>query len=232
MLSKFAFSLVFGVLASTATLSASLVDCPSAPPPAQTVDTTATPGPSSYTLSCGGLTFSNFEVVDAGTTLPSIVNLVEAKLDTAARVVYLNFNPNLLAWPGTVEDIHFYFKVSGPLTGIDLAVGGTSSAITERACSTGINRNAGNNCIGGISNQLAAITNVSGQSAITETFAMVNTAYIFKDVLADGRRSRGGAELTTFSQSFHTPVPEPMSLGLMGGGLVTLALLRKRAVRS
>jgi hypothetical protein len=194
-------------LLTAAVASATPVSCGASPPPAQTVDTYPAAGPSGYTFSCGGLTFSNFEVVDAGSTLPAIMNLVSAVHDSALNTVVLNFNPNLFAWPQQVEDIHFYFQVSGGIDGIDLAVGGSNSVISERACSTAINRSGGNNCTGGLPNQLAALTNFSGNSDVTSMFAgglYVSPVYIYKDILVDGRRSLTGAELTSFSQSFHT----------------------------
>lgn len=223
-------------LLTAGVVSAAPVGCAGSPPPAQTVATSSTA--SSYSFSCGELTFSNFEVVDAGTVLPAIMNLVSAVEDPSLNMVVLNFNPNMYAWPGTVEDLHFYFQVTGGISGIDLAVGGTRSFITEKACATAINRNGGNNCTGGISNELASLTNFSGNSPVNGTFASglgASPVYIFKDILVDGRRSSTGAELTSFSQSFYTvpviddsSVPEPLSMGLMGSGLTGLIVLRRR----
>jgi len=227
--------LTFGLMMA-AVVSAAPVNCGAPPPPAQTVDTFPAAGPSGYTFACGGLTFNNFEVVDAGTTLPAIMNLVSAYHDSSMSMVVLNFNPNMYASAGTVQDLHFYFQVAGGVSGIDLAVGGTNSSITERACSTPINRTGGSNCTGGLSSQLAALTNFSGNSPVTANFASTSPVYVFKDILVDGRRSGTGAELTSFSQSFHTipvlddsPVPEPLSMGLMGSGLIGLLLLKRRA---
>ena len=147
-------------------------------------------------------------------------------------MVVLNFNPNMYASAGTVQDLHFYFQVTGGITGIDLAVGGTNSAITETACSTPIDRAGGNNCTGGVNSQLAVLTNFSGNSTVATMFAggmSTSPVYVFKDLMADGRRSNTGAELTSFSQSFHTSaVPEPLSMSLMGSGLIGLVVVRRR----
>jgi hypothetical protein len=222
--------ITLGLLAA-AVVSAAPVPCGAPPPPAQVVDTFPPAGASAFTYTCGGLTFSNFQVIDAGATLPITVNLVGATHDDETGMVVLNFNPNMFAGIGLVQDINFYFQVDGGINGIDLAVGGTNSSITERACSTPIDVFAGNNCTGGLANQLAALTNFSGNSPIVSMFAngmQRSPVYIFKDIMVSGRNTQGGAELTSFSQSFHTAVPEPLTSGLMGLGLLGLGLMRKR----
>src|SRR4051794_11142639 len=186
--------LVLGLL-TAAILSAAPVNCAAPPPPAQTVDTFPPAGTSGYSFACGGLTFSNFEVVDAGTTLPATMNLVSATRDSSTNMVVLNFNPNMYASAGTVQDLHFYFQVTGGISGIDLAVGGTNSAITETACSTPIDHAGGNNCTGGVNSQLAVLTNFSGNSTVATMFAggmSTSPVYVFKDLMADGRRSNTG----------------------------------------
>jgi hypothetical protein len=219
-----ALQMLLVALACTVAVYGAPIPCIGAMP--VTVDMQPPPGPSGVSFSCGLLTFTNFEAVDAGARTPIVVNLVTASWDPATQWVFLNFNPNLAA-PGapnmpSVQDIWFYFDVIGPLGGVDLAVGGTGSTITERVCGSGVDRNGANLCVGG--NQLAVMTAGSEQSRSVDFGRVVSQASIFKDI-----NVREG-ELTSFTQSFHA-VPEPASIVLIGAGLVGIAWLRKRLPR-
>jgi hypothetical protein len=62
---------------------------------------------------------------------------------------------------------------------------------------------------------------------------LTSPAYIYKDISVDGRTGNvfGAADagaLSGFTQSFHTAVPEPMTLSMMGLGLLGLGLVRRR----
>jgi hypothetical protein len=55
----------------------------------------------------------------------------------------------------------------------------------------------------------------------------VNSLYVYKDI-----RVPFGDELSSFSQSFHTGVPEPMTFVLIGTGLVGIGWIRRRTRKS
>ena len=210
-----------GLTAMAAIGSASIVSCP-APPPGSVVVATVGGGVSATTYTCAGLTFSNFLVTDAlnvpaGTSMA----LVSATFDNVLGIVNLGFNPNLTL-QALVQDIHFSFQVTGGVSQIDAALGGSNSGMTERACSSTIDLQGGV-CSGGLATQLAVITVNSGESVTSSLFARTSPLYIFKDI------NKGlNSELTSFSESFHTPVPEPMTLSMMGLGLLGLGLARRR----
>jgi len=179
------------------------------------------------TLTCDGLTFSNFAVVNAGGVPSPVVNLVSATFSNG--VALLNFNPNLLVSAGSVVDIQLSFTVTGGINQIDLGVGPSRASITEAVCTAPF---SGGVCTGTTLTDVTVRSTTVNQPIWTSPFASTSPVYIFKDISVDGRNSdifgpAADAGLSSFTQSFHT-VPEPMTLSLMGVGLLGLGIMRRR----
>ena len=167
-----------------------------------------------------GVTLSEFSVVDAGNPGVELVNAVSAFLVNG--IVNFEFNPNL-ATDGITQDIHFFFKVTGNLFGVDLFNGGTGdTSISEVVCSGPF---SGTQCTG----TTLATMNASSQQAKESYFSPVGTAYVYKDIfkgLGVDEINLSPGHLTSFTQSFH--VPEPGSVMLFGLALFGCAEVVRR----
>jgi len=182
----------------------------------------------------GGLTFSSFLAVDASGLGGTTTELDLSGVTILGNEVILNFNPNL--GQGTVGgarfDTHLTFIVSGTLLGADSDTGGTNASVNETIC--GINNfisscpNANilykalvhsgeaGNCVGNTSS--GPVSNCNFGNGVT-------TAWVFKDISIG---NPAVSDLTSFNESFLTGVPEPMTLSMMGVGLLGLGLIARR----
>ena len=164
----------------------------------------------------GPLAFSNFEVgSDSGVTV-GISNASNFTGDTVNLLFTLNS-------PLGPSDTHLLYKVTGPMFGVDMALGTYSGdvAIIENACT--VNPTLLSNCDaeGGI---LLAdlIVSSGGPTAAAVAFAEQNEVWIKKDI-SIGR----DAAMSEFNNS-HATVPEPSTYMLIGAGLFGLACWRRR----
>ena len=168
-----------------------------------------------FECSIGGLTFGGFSAVPATPGSPTQVSLVNASV--VGSTVYMNFNPGLVSG----QDIWFYFTVTGGVLGVDLSLSGTGALISEVVCSQPLLPN--NNCP--VDTELARIGNSTGMPVVNAYFPATQTVYIYKDILVQNIPGTPG-ELSSFTQSFHTP--EPMTFVLIGTGLLGLGILGRR----
>jgi hypothetical protein len=213
-------------LLSLGVASASLIPCSVN----QAVDTAVN---GSTVIVCGGLTFSNFEVPNATGGAPGIVDILAGSdYDSVTGAAYLNFNPNL---GGANQDEQFLFEVTGGVSQIDLSVGGNNATITERACANPVSITGSlallcTDPTGTISESpLGQITVASGapdQPVFSSPFTSTSPIYVFKDI-----ETGANGQLSEFTQSFEpgATTPEPLSMLLLGSGLLGLGLLRRRS---
>jgi hypothetical protein len=170
-----------------------------------------------FSCSVGGLTINVLSLTGVGVS-PEL-NLVQ--VNTSGDAVNLAFNPNLTLTDGTQEIILVYELTGGAAT-VNSTVTGVNASITESACTAAFVAGA---CSG---TSLGSFT-VTGAAGTPLTLTG-NDVFIMKDITV----TAGGA-LTLFTQDFTGggggggggEVPEPVSVVLMGSGLVALSLLRK-----
>jgi len=188
--------------------------------------------PSSLTMTCGALTFSNFDLVSSTPSPGNIgkIDIIGLTYDSATGEVDMTLNPNLGA--SQVDDL--LFQVSGGVTQLDLAVGGNDATITERACSTSIPTSGSGAFLcpsGTMLGQVSDYSNDPAAPVFSSSFPVTSPIYIVKDI-----GTGAGGSLSSFTESFETNarghVPEPISLVLLGSGLLALGMFRRRAHKS
>ncbi len=198
---------------------------------------------SGYSCQIGDKTFSNFNYVSsaqggavaitpAGITVDTL-----GPLGSGASIVNndigLQFNANWSATAGQVTDSNIGFTVTvnggGAMliddTGLAQISGVSpngSASVAERGCGPAP-------CT---PNTISVLTFDNGgptsQTVLDTYFTPVGSLAVMKDIAVSGGTS-GFATLSLVDDTFsQIAVPEPMSMGLLGGGLALLGLARRR----
>jgi hypothetical protein len=171
---------------------------------------TVTPGNTySSTFSCqlGTNVFSNFSVVtNAGFPASSSFSLA----------LSVNTNANTLDFGITLsagEDVRLFYQISPGAGGMAMTVAGAGSTIIETVCDQAF---TGVICGDTPLANFAVSSNQTGQAFFTPAA----TDFVFKDIQA-------GSGLSDFTQQI---IPEPMTLSLMGAGLLGLGIFGRRRI--
>ena len=80
---------------------------------------------SSTVITCGGLTFDNFQVLHATGGAAGTVDILSGVVDPATGEIDLTFNPNL----GASQDEQLLFAVWGGISQIDMSVAGNLASV-------------------------------------------------------------------------------------------------------
>lgn len=232
-------------LVAMAAIGSAAPTCASLVPPSSSTAVNVTSSALGMGCTADGLLFYNFFVSNASTG----TGTAEIDLDgvsISGNDVILNFNPNLGSNTigGGITDLHFTFQVmalTGSLTGADADTGGQNAGVNETICSVATSFTTSCAPDTNVLFKALVLSNQSGTCqgsntpvspvSICNFGAGVTNAWVFKDISIG---SSASSDLTSFNESFYTTssVPEPMTLSMMGVGLLGLGLISRRGKKS
>jgi hypothetical protein len=190
------------VLASASSLCASGTDATVPPGPGDSFSVAGT-------CAVGGVTFSNFNVFLAVGPFPVGGFSVNVFIDPAGG---LDIDYTGISAPA---DFHLAFEATPGITSMILETG-VGSTVSEGVCNTTFNVNSGTSACGPDLLNQTPITASNG-GTITSLITFSGTDFFFKDI-------SGGSEVTELI------APEPMTLSMMGVGLLGLGFFGRRRI--
>lgn len=176
----------------------------------------------------GGLNFSLFNVSASPATMTVLLAGVNTstpgEVDLQFQIGGFNFS-----LPTSAPDLRLSYKVTGLTTGVDNTFGGSAgTSILETVCdSAGIN---GGVCV---HTPLGTILNGAGGHGSVTFLTPQTEIWIIKDITIQSNYTGSSVLVSDFTNSHETStVPEPMTLSMMGAGLLGLSLISRRRKKS
>jgi hypothetical protein len=172
--------------------------------------------------------FSNFVVSASAGFTGSTVGISSLLTNVTAGEINLVFQIANAPVTATSGDVILTYEVTGGINGVDLqfqatpGTGGGGVKITEQACTTAF---VGGSCP--ITSTTLAnyfLTSTGATVTGSASFPLTQTVWIQKDI------TYTNAAMSQFENSQATPVPEPVTLSMVGLGLMGLGLMRRRQV--
>lgn len=175
-----------------------------------------------------GLTFSNFSV----SSVPTGMQVFLQSAAPSGTGATLGFQIAGFTLTSGVADLQLIYEVSGSnITSVDNTFGGTAgSSIAETVCK-GTAVPVGGSCASGT--YLTSFSNNIAGGTVSASFAAQNSIWIIKDITAALTPGLNSITVSGFANStYSSGVPEPMTLSMMGVGLLGLGLISRRRKKS
>ena len=218
----------FAVLAAVGLTSSVASAAPACMAPAN-VQTTAYATATGCDVAVAGLNFSNFAISSIPT---ASMQVFVQSIVAGSTGVDLNFQIAGFIVTAGSADLQIVYEVRGAnITSVDNTFGGgTGSGIVETVCdSAGV---SGGVCARG-GKVLGTLSNTITGGNVSVSFAPQTDIWIIKDITAALLPGMNSITVSGFTNSHETSgVPEPMTLSMMGAGLLGLSLISRRRKKS